>query len=705
MIRIQLLGGASLRSGDAPIGGPPAQRHRIALLALVAGTWPQPVTRDRAMALLWPERDTASGRRLLNLAVHVLRSALGESVLSSAGDALLFDPSTVSCDLHALRGAIAASDADRVVRLYTGPLLDGFHLDESTEFGYWLDDQRAALAHAYEGALLALAERQEREGDVHGRVGTCRRLVAADPHSAANALALMRALDAAGDRAGARHHAVEHANRVRADLDLEPDPEIAAFADRLRAVPSRVPAVPRTVHPTVAVLPFRNLSTDPDNACFADGITEDVIAQLAKIGALTVISHGSARPFRRREQPLAEIGRALGARALLDGSVRRAGNRIRIVVQLVGLEPDRLLWSETFDRDASDVFAIQTEVALHIATALEAELSAAERTRLHRRPTSDLVAYHRFLQGRQWLTPYSNRAIARALEQFERAVARDPGFALAHAHIGMVLTELAEAGIVPPEAAYGRAREAIERALALDPDLGLAHCALAFLEAVRELDFDAAEAEFHRAVELSPGSADICDLYGRFCAGMARFDEAIALLQRASELDPLTHRIDLVTTLLRAGRIEEGLVHAIEANEVRPGDRASATLGWALFLAGRHDEGIVELERAVASSPENLMWLGQLGEAYGLAGHADRARRILRQLERRARTEFVSPFYLVYVHAGLGDADRAVALLERAAEERTGPVYGIKGSFLLAPLREHPGFRSLLRRLGMDRAA
>src|SRR5882672_344329 len=181
MITVQLLGGACLRSGDAPLSGPPAQRHRIALLTLIVAAWPQPLSRDRAMALLWPERDLPNARRLLNLAVHVLRSALGEGAIASAGDGLLLNPSRVSCDLHDLRAAIAEDVPERVVRLYTGSLLDGFHLDDSIDFGYWLDERRSELAHAYVGALLAVAERQERSGDVHGRVRTCLRLLAADP--------------------------------------------------------------------------------------------------------------------------------------------------------------------------------------------------------------------------------------------------------------------------------------------------------------------------------------------------------------------------------------------------------------------------------------------------------------------------------------------------------------------------------------------
>src|SRR5689334_19704706 len=194
MVTVQLLGGASLRSDDAPVTGPPAQRHRIALLALIASSWPQPISRDKAMAMLWPEKDLASARRLLNLAVHVLRAALGEDAISSTGDGLLFNPSQANCDLLELRAAIESDASDRVARLYTAPLLDGFHLDDSAEFGYSLDERRSELSHAYIAALLTLAQRQEQSGDLHGRVRTCLRLVSTDPHSGIFAQQLMNAL-------------------------------------------------------------------------------------------------------------------------------------------------------------------------------------------------------------------------------------------------------------------------------------------------------------------------------------------------------------------------------------------------------------------------------------------------------------------------------------------------------------------------------
>jgi len=703
MITVQLLGGAALRSGDTPISGPPAQRHRIALLTLVVAAWPQPLSRDRAMAMLWPERDTTNARRLLNLAVHVLRGALGEDAISSAGDALLLNPSRVLCDLHELRIAMASGDLEGIVHGYSGPLLDGFHLDDSIDFEYWLGERRSELDHAYVAALRALAEQQERAGDVYGRVATARRLVAADPHSSLYALALMQALDVAGDRFGAIQHASEHAHRLRTDLELEPDAEVQSLADRLRtAPPSRGSAsktATRAPSPSIAVMPFRNLSTDPENACFADGITEDVIANLSKIRALKVISRTSVMHFRERRPTLKEIGLALGATVVLAGSVRRAGDRVRIVAQLIDTETDRHLWSETYDRQMVDIFSIQSEVALQIASALQAELSPDERARVRHEPTRDLQAYHLYLQGRQLHGRYTTESMLDSIPYYERAIARDTAFASAHASLALAYAELGEMGVLAPETAYARAAEAVARALTLDPYLDAAHCTFGFLKAVRDYDWIGADREFERALELNPSSAETYDTYGRVCAGIERYEQAITLLERAAALDPLVHRVDLVTTLLRAGRIDEAIEHGERTLELHPHERVRATLGWGYLLKGRREEGLAQLEQAVAMAPDSLMWLAQLGEAHAMAGNEARAREILQALHERARETYVPPYYFAYVHTGLDEAERAMDYLERAVEERAGPAYSIKGSFLLAPLRTNARFGALLRRM------
>jgi len=270
---------------------------------------------------------------------------------------------------------------------------------------------------------------------------------------------------------------------------------VGAFAAEL-ALASMTPATgsaaigERPRGASVAVLPFRNLSADPENEYFADGITEDVIAHLSKIRALTVISRGSVMQFKQRTGSMRDIGAILGATTLLDGSVRRAGNRVRIVAQLVDGDSDRHLWAETYDRQLDDIFSIQTDVALHIASALEAELSPDERDRVERKPTEDLEAYQLFLQGRQWHIKYTPEALQRAIAYFERALERDPSFALPAAELASCWLEIVESGIMEPEDAYARAEDAVTRALRADPDSSQAHATWGYLRMVRDFAWD-----------------------------------------------------------------------------------------------------------------------------------------------------------------------------------------------------------------------
>jgi serine/threonine protein kinase/Tfp pilus assembly protein PilF len=473
-----------------------------------------------------------------------------------------------------------------------------------------------------------------------------------------------------------------------------------AFA---KALTAPAPAQPRAR--SVAVLPFLNLSTDPENEFFADGITEDVIAHLSKIRSLKVISRTSVMPYKKRDQSLREIGAKLDVATLLEGSVRRAGSRVRIVAQLIDAEADQHLWAETYDRELTDIFTIQSDVALQIASALKAELSLAEQTRIRREPTSNVQAYQLYLQGRHCYTRYNEGSVRKGLEYYQQAIAVDPGYAMAHVGVAMAYAELAAGeggGLLRPEVAYDRAKEAVSRALALDTGLGEAHSVLALLKCVHDFDWVGAEEEFKLALALSPGGADIYDHYGWMCSALGRFDESLELVKRAQELDPLTHRADVATELLRAGRCQEALQAALRCIEFDPDyPRGQSTLGWAYLKTGMSAEGLDHLEHAVRLAPENALYLGQLGQAYAMVGKLEQARDVVRQLEELSQRKYVSPYHMAYVHTGLGDQERAMDYLERAFEERAGSVYGVKGSFLFISLHGHPRFIALLRKINL----
>ena len=474
----------------------------------------------------------------------------------------------------------------------------------------------------------------------------------------------------------------------------------AAFIDALTAPDSE-----QLRSPSVAVLPFRNLSADPENEFFADGITEDVIAQLSKIRSLKVISRTSVMQFKNREQSLREIGATLQVATLLEGSVRRAGDRVRIVAQLIDAEADRHLWAETYDRQLTDIFAIQTDVALQIASALEAELSPGERTRIRRKPTSDVRAYQLYLQGRYCYSRYTEESMRKGIEYFQQAIAIDPDYALAHTGVALAYAELAagaSGGLLKPDLAFQEGMEAVNKALALDGDLGEAHSVLALLKFTHDFDWAGAEAEFKLALQLNPGAADIYDHYGWLCGAQERWDEALALGKRAQELDPLVHRVDVATTLLRAGRYQEALEAALRCVEFEPDfPRGRSTLGWAYLKSGMPEQGLAELEQAAALAPDVTMYRAQLGQAYAMTGKTANAQEVLRQLEQLSQERYVSPYHMAYVYTGLGEADRAMDFLERAFEERAGYVHGIKGSFLFTTLHSHPRFQALLRKMNL----
>ncbi len=474
----------------------------------------------------------------------------------------------------------------------------------------------------------------------------------------------------------------------------------AAFAEALRARGSdRIAATPRDV-PSLAILPFRSLSTDPENEYFAEGITEDVNAQLSRIRSLKVVSQHSAMTFKKRELGLKEIAANLQVGAVLDGSVRRAGNRVRIVAQLIGVDANEQLWAETYDRELTDIFAIQSEVALRIAEALKATLSPEERARIGRRRTTDLHAYQLYLQGRGQVVRYDSEGFHRGLALFKEAVSRDDSFAKAYAAMAMVYTELGETGEMPPDEVFPLAKEAASRAIALDPDLAEAHCMLAYVSMVYEFDWAGAEAHFKRAIALDPNDANAYDLYGRLCSSLERHEEAIALQSRAQELDPIVNKTDVATAYLRAGRYDEAVDFAMRSVSVAPDDaRSHFTLGWAYLGQGKRDEAFAEMEHAIKLSDSNNLWYAQLGQAYALSGLREKAEQILEELVARSRSGYVSPYHLAYVYTGLGRLDEAMNCLEQAAASRSGSIYGIKGSFLFKPLRSHPRFQALLRSL------
>lgn len=463
-----------------------------------------------------------------------------------------------------------------------------------------------------------------------------------------------------------------------------------------------------TLQRFVAVLPFDNMSNDPENEYFSDGITEDIIAQLSKVRGLRVMSRTSTMRFREREKSVRDIGRELGVSHVLEGSVRRAGTRLRIVAQLIDAQSDEHLWAETFDREMTDVFAIQSEVAERIAEKLHARLTPTDRSRLAKKPTDDLEAYNLYLLGRHHYSKVSPADFMKALDYYRRAIERDPEFAQACA-------SLAEAEFylglgywgVRPRDTFPECFAHVTKALALDPESADGHVVLALYHEFYEFDWRRGGAELARALELNPSSSMIW-LYNaiHFCA-IGDFDEALAQRALACQLDPSAMSVRGNTTWISylARQMDDAVAEGRSLRELEPSSAYGAFSHGLVCAQGGHEAEAIAAFRDAVTLAEGVS-LYRVTLAYGLAvgGEHEEARSILADLRRREETEFIWPMGLAMAYAHLGEESTALDYLERAYEERVGWMLMISREPALDVLRSSPRFQSLLQKIGPSEA-
>jgi serine/threonine protein kinase/tetratricopeptide (TPR) repeat protein len=480
----------------------------------------------------------------------------------------------------------------------------------------------------------------------------------------------------------------QRAEEVLQALETQSTPALAVVAARER--------------PTIIVLPLVNMNANPDDEYFSDGMTEDIIAHLSLVRGLRVISRTTAMRYKGVKRPLADIAEELHASHVVEGSVRRAGARLRIVAQLIDPRSDEHLWAETFDRDLTDVFAIQSDVAERITGALQTRLSPDERLRFGRRPTEDLEAYNLYLLARQ-----QNQAkpggLAKAIEYFERAIERDPRFARAYGALAIAYGWYG-AGYygMRPRDAYGKANALASRALELDPDIAEAHVILGKFEEWIGYNWKAAEARFERALALNPSYAWGHIVYGFHLASVGRFAEAIEAGQRAVELDPAAPAVRDNSMWFHywARRYDEALAGIVAAESQLPEDVYVLWPHGAILIAlGRASDALTPLRELVKRAP--IMSYSVL-LAWGLAaaGQTTEARELLREIHSRESTEYVWPVGIAWAYARLGEMDRAFEYLERGYEDRAGFMNFIACEPAFDPFHGDPRFDSMVRRVG-----
>ena len=455
---------------------------------------------------------------------------------------------------------------------------------------------------------------------------------------------------------------------------------------------------------SVAVLPFDNLSPNPDDAYFAAGLHDELLNQLSKLRNLSVISRTSVMRYADTDLSIPEIAGELNVGTVMEGSVRYANDRVRITTQLIDAKTDEHLWSETYDREFADIFAVESDIAMNIANALEAEFSLEEQESMERPPTDSPDAYALYLKGRYFWNIRTEQAIQTALDYFQQAVELDPGYALAYSGIGDVWIFRTWYGVMPPAETGPKAIAAITKALTFDEKLAEAHTSRAQIHVRFEYDWAGAETEFLRAIELNERYPVAHHWYGGYLSAMGRHDEALKQAYKARELNPLSLIINTWVGLHNyfAGRYDTAIAEFEKALELNPNFApAHWHLGWALEQTGQYDAAVASAERAIAIS-DNPIYLASLGHAYAKAGNDEQARPILDRLEQYANTRHVSAYHTAVIYVALGDMDESFSWLERAYAERSPWIAYMRVDPRLRPLRSESRFDALLRQSGLD---
>jgi eukaryotic-like serine/threonine-protein kinase len=466
----------------------------------------------------------------------------------------------------------------------------------------------------------------------------------------------------------------------------------------------RVEAPPRL--PSLAVLSFTNMSADKENEYFCDGLSEDIINALCNIQDLKVAARTSAFAFKGKEIDIREVGEKLNVSTVLEGSVRKSGQRLRITAQLINVEDGYHIWSGQFDREMKDIFDIQEEISLTIVDQLKLKLVKGEREKILKRSTENHEAYDLYLKGRYFWYRRYEKGLQRGLQYFQQAIEKDPDYALPHVGIADTFGILGFFGFMPPHQAFSRAKEAAKKALEIDPEVAEVYASLGYIASVYDWDWPAAESYFLKAIRMKPQYALAHHWYGAYLSLMGRPDEFIREMQKACELEPLepANPSHLGLALYMARRFDESMEVLRKVMESDPefwlaywyySGNLSAKKMWG--------ERITIAKKVVELTAGSALALSTLGAAYGLAGMKDEAYKILEQLDRLAKDRYVGFLLRAFVWMGLGEKNKALENMEKAYLERESLLASITPSPIVDSLRSEPRFQALLKKMNLDK--
>jgi len=456
---------------------------------------------------------------------------------------------------------------------------------------------------------------------------------------------------------------------------------------------------------SVAVIPFKSFSENVEDQYFSDGITEDVITQLSKIADIKVISHTSMMRYKNTDKKIPEIGKELNVGAVLEGSLRRSGDQVRIVAQLINASTDEHLWAETYDEALPHILEIQSKVAQQIASALQARLSSQDKERIGRKASVNIDAYDAYLKGRYYLNKRTPDDLKKAIEYFQTSMDKDPNSALAYTGMSDAYTLIGNFDLRLPHDVYPKAKAAATKALEIDNHLGEAYISLAFASMHYDWDWAATEREFKQGIELNPNSAAAHSWYALYLTLMGRTEDADRYRKRAQELDPLSLVVACDGALefyfeRKYDIVIQRCQQILDDNPLFVA--ASIPLGGAYLHKLMYQQAIDALSRASMFSKGHPITVAATGYAYALCGRKEDANQMVDLLKERAQEEYVPPYWIAVVYAGLREDDQAFQWLEKAYNDRDGSMVFLKVDPVWDNLRTSQQFKSLLKRMKLD---
>lgn len=735
--------------------GTGAFQRRDNLLALF---WPEHDEKHARWAL-----NQAVHRLRIELGQSVLASR-GPDAISVSRDALW-------CDAVAFQEACASGDFDAAIQLYRGEFLDGLHIAGCAELSHWLDSQRAQLRQLASRATWSLVDRLVARGEMQEALERARGGVRLVPEDEPGVRRLIALLDATGDRAGAVQAYEDYAGWLRENLGVDPAPETVLAMEKLRATPAaspltrtstanvparqpgagraqgpfrvmeRVPfrrrmwivttaavlsafvllavkllwtpdSEPSAVDPrssirSIAVLPLTGSRGDPDEDYFVEGMHDALITELSKIGALEVISRTSTMRYQGAAKPPPQVARELNVDAVIEASVLRDGERVRINVRLIHAPTDRHLWAQTFEREMRNVLALQSDVAQAIAREVSVTLSAREQRALDSAPSVEPAAHQAYLKGRYHLGKGTRRSFHTAGDFFRQAIDLDPTYARAYVGLADAYNRSAIQGDQPSRELYPLAKAALRRALELDETLADAYVLQGVVKLRYDWDWEGAERDLRRALELEPNNVRARLGYGTYQLATGHMQEALTHVTEFQRLDPLSAFANgnLAWHLYLNRRYDEA-IHRLRLtldldHTFGP---ALALLGQVYAAKGAHREAIESCDTALRVAPDEDEVLTLCGPAYALSGRPAIAVRLLEKLHMRASTRgYVDPYRLASLSAALdglpGEGERVLQWLTRAYNERSPQLCFLKVNPMFERVSADPRFQEITRRM------